>query len=86
MNKKVALVTLIEASVLLSDEDKLALLDRVPALNDKQVTALGKFLAAERQFALDHEDDIRRSMEKLMGTLDLPEKKTVFIGSGKPQD
>ena len=64
MNKKIALVTLIEASIILSDEDRLMLLDLVPGLTDKQVDALGKFFALERQFILSHEDEVKEKLEE----------------------
>ena len=83
MQKKEALVTLLEASFVFSDEDKLALIDRVPALNDKQVDALGKYLAREREFVLEQEEDIRNNMDELMNELDKPEPEKVYVGQGK---
>lgn len=83
MNRKIALVTLIEASLFFSDEDKLALIERVPSLNDKQVETLGKFLAAERQFALDHEAEIRHQFDQLIADMEDADN-TVYVGSGKP--
>lgn len=83
MNKKIALVTLIEASIILADEDRLMLLDLVPGLTEKQVEALGKFFALERQFVLSHEDDVKQKIDELLTNLDDNEKDTVYIGSGK---
>jgi hypothetical protein len=83
MNKKIALVTLIEASIILADEDRLMLLDLVPGLTEKQVEALGKFFALERQFVLSHEDDVKQKIDELLTNLDDTEKDTVYIGSGK---
>lgn len=79
MNKKVALITLIEASMVLTPEEKLDLIDGVPGLNEFQVDALGKFLAIERQTLLDNElyimEDVRRKLSN---------DNTVYVGVGKP--
>lgn len=83
MQKKEALVTLIESGFVFSDEDKLALIDRVPALNDRQVDMLGKYLAREREFVLEHEDDIRKQMDELLTELDKPKVEQVYVGEGK---
>lgn len=83
MNKKVSLVTLIEASITLSDDDKLALIDRVPSLNEKQVDALGKFFATERQLILDHKSQILVQFDALLAELGKKDNR-VLVGSGKP--
>lgn len=84
MNKKIALVTLIEASFILSDEDRMRLLDLVPGLNDRQVEALGKFFALERQFVLAHEDDLRQQFDILVTELERGSREKIYIGTGKP--
>lgn len=83
MNKKVALVTLIEASVLFTDDDKLALIEKVPSLNDKQVDALGKYFAIERQFVLDHKEELSNQVDGMLSELDKA-SHTVYVGTGKP--
>ncbi len=83
MNKKVALVTLIEASVLLTDDDKLTLIDRVPALTDQQVDVIGKYLAAERQFVLGHKKELSDSFDAMLEEL-VKGQDTVYVGTGKP--
>ena len=83
-NNKIALVTLIEASILLSDEDKLELMDEVPAMTDQRVEALGKFLSMEREFAIEHETAIRAHMQALLDNLDAQSDKRVYVGTGKP--
>ncbi len=83
MNKKIALVTLIEASIILSDDDRLMLLDLVPGLTDHQVDALGKFFALERQYVLSHEDDVKQKLDSILTELDKTDHETVFVGSGK---
>jgi len=84
MNKKVALVTLIESSFLLSPDDKLALIDRVPTLNEKQVNTIGKFLAQERQIILDHKQDLTTRFESMLTELEHEDTNRVYVGSGKP--
>lgn len=83
MNKKVALVNLIEASVLLSNEDKLGLIDRVPALTDKQADVLGRYFASERQFVLEHRDELMQEMQKFLDELER-ETSAQSVGVGKP--
>lgn len=86
MNKKIALVDLIEASILLTAEQKLLLLEELPGFNEKQVTALGTFLAMEQQFINEHKDEILVHMKQIYNDLHLEEQQTnqVFVGSGKP--
>lgn len=86
MNNKIALVDLIEASVLLTAEQKLVVLDELPSFTEKQVNALGSFLALEQQFIADHKEEILDNMKKLYEELRLEEAQTkqVFVGSGKP--
>ena len=81
MNKKIALTHLIEASILFTDEDKLSLIRYVPSLTDKEVDTLGKYLASERQFVLDHETEITEQMEELLAPSDTPAPEQVFVGS-----
>lgn len=82
MNKKVALVNLIEASVLLTDEDKLVLIEKVPGLTDKQVDVAGKYFATERQFVLDHRDELSNNLDAMLLELEKNQNQ-VFVGSGK---
>lgn len=86
MNNKIALVDLIEASVLLTAEQKLVVLDELPSFTEKQVNALGSFLALEQQFIADHKEEILDNMKKLYEELRLEEAQTkqVFVGTGKP--
>lgn len=85
MHKKKALLTLIEASLSFSDEDKLTLIERVPALTDKQVDMIGAYLVRERQFVLEHEEDIRKQMDALMVELEKSESEKVYVGQGKAE-
>lgn len=83
MNKKIALVTLIEASVLFTDDDKLALIGKVPSLNDKQVDALGKYFAAEREFVLDHKAELSQQLDVMLAELGKGDN-AVYVGTGRP--
>ena len=85
MNKKIALVTLIEASILLSSDDKLALIDAVPGFNEKQVMALGKMLAEERAVLLANEEMIMQTIKTKLDAISAEgQSNTVYIGTGKP--
>ncbi len=85
MNKKIALVTLIEASILLSSDDKLALIDAVPGFNERQVMTLGKMLAEERAVLLANEESIMQTIKTKLDAISTQEKSnTVYIGTGKP--
>jgi len=87
MDKKVALVTLIENSFVLPNEVKLELLGRVEGLSDTDVEKLGTFLAAERQFVLDHEKGVRDSVAEILQMLDTPKPEpgdAVYVGTGRP--
>ncbi len=86
MNKKIALVDIIEASILLTAEQKLLLLDELPAFTEIQVNALGSFLAMEQQFITDHSEEILANMKKIYEDLHLGDAPTnqVFVGTGRP--
>lgn len=77
---------LIEASILLTAEQKLTVLDELPAFTEKQVNALGSFLALEQEFLSDHREEILENMKKLYEQLHLADAQTkqVFVGTGKP--
>lgn len=86
MNNKIALVDLIQASILLTAEQKLTLLDELPSFTEKQGNALGSFLSLEQEFITDHKEEILDNMKKLYQELHLEEAQTkqIFVGSGKP--
>lgn len=81
MNKKIALVTLIETSMVATTEEKLVFIDMVPELTDAQVDALGKYLARERDVVLSEEGDIMETLQRSMNTAG----QQVFVGSGKAE-
>ncbi len=86
MNNKIALVDLIQASILLTAEQKLTLLDELPSFTEKQVMALGSFLAMEQEFITEHKEEILANMKKIYEELHLGDTPTnqVFVGTGKP--
>jgi hypothetical protein len=84
MNKKIVLVDLIQASILLTAEQKLAVLDGLPSFTEKQVDALGTFLAMEQQFIKDHSDEILANMKAIYRDLGLEDVDQVYVGVGKP--
>lgn len=87
MDKKLALVTLVEHSIVLSDEAKLALLAKMDTITDEEVEKLGAFLATERDYVLENQDGIKKSVAEVMQELAsyTPEpKEQVYVGTGKP--
>ena len=87
MNKKLALVTLLEASLMLTAEEKLDLIDAVPGLNDRQVDALGVCLARERELVLANEPAVMSDIQKKLDDIanqDEQRPDTIYVGVGKP--
>lgn len=84
MHKKEALVTLIEASFLLSSDEKLMLLDSVPAFTDKQVDTVGTMLARERALVLANEQPIKEVVAMHLEPI-AQQHDTVYVGEGKAE-
>lgn len=97
MNKKIALVKLIRASLIVSNDDKLALLGKIETMSDEDVEKLGEFLAAEHDFIAQHEAGLRLSVGEIMEEMkrwnpgedsarptgaDATDR--VYVGTGKP--
>lgn len=90
MNKRLALVTLIKHSLLLSSDVKIALLRRVGDLKENDVQMLGNYLAAELQFVKDNAQKIQEYADTLVKYFSLnpmtPKKDNpdmVYVGTGK---
>ena len=90
MNKRLALVTLIKHSLLLSADIKISLLKRVGDLEENDVQTLGNYLAAELQFVKDNAQKIQEyagslvdyfTLNPLIPTNDNPDK--VYVGTGR---
>ncbi len=99
MNKKIALVTLIRHSLILPDATKIDLITSLPSLNDRQVEALGMFLAKEREQLLESESQIMARIDEILVELDKTTSRKpasggpvqaedqiekLYVGSGKP--
>ena len=69
MNKKTALITLVNSSYLLSDELKKEMLNRVDSFTDEQIDSLGKFLALQKKKSLETNLATIKSIDKLMKLL-----------------
>ena len=85
MNNKIALLTLIDASVVLSTDEKIRLIDAVPSFTQQDVDTLGNYLRKEREFVLNNEDlileIIAKNFEKI-GSTNQDDK--VYVGIGLP--
>jgi len=86
--KRNALLTLIEGSILLSYGQKLDIIDTFPSLTEEQIDALGKFLATEEQARELFADDIKKGTEQVLSDIvgeDITKASdnAVFVGSGK---
>ena len=82
--KRKAVLTLIESSVLLSYTQKLDLIEQYPLLTQDQLDALGKFLATEEKIREDFGEDIEQGMERVLETIvgaPVSPPKTVYVGS-----
>lgn len=86
MDKKRALVTLIEQSFFLQNETKLALLGRVKAMSEEDVIKLGTFLSAEHAFVVKNEKLIKERTAAAIASLTAGDtsKEPVYYGQGKP--
>jgi hypothetical protein len=88
--KRTAILTLLEGSVLLSYEQKLDIIDIFPKLTEAQIDALGKFLAAEEKIREDFPEDVQKGVESILSQIVgesvtmPPDDDTVYIGTGKP--
>jgi hypothetical protein len=73
MKKKMALITLVSNSLVLSDKSKLDLIKIIPSLDDNRVIKLGQLFATEQKYIGDNAQDI---IEK---TLELAKSKPVSV-------
>lgn len=84
--KRDALLTLIEGSILLSYEQKLDVIENFPLLSEEQIDALGAFLAAEEKIREEFGEDIQQGVEKVLSEIvgeTIAENNTVYVGTGK---
>ena len=66
MDKKTALLTLLETSFWVPDAVKKELRLKVDSLTEAQIDEIGKFLVKEREIVLRDEDKILAETEKLL--------------------
>jgi len=66
MDKKTALVTLLETSFWVTDPVKKEILARMDSLTEKDIDILGKFLVKEREVMIRDEDKILADSAKLL--------------------
>lgn len=81
--KRDALLTLLEGSVLLSYEQKLDLVENFPLLNEEQIDALGSFLSSEEKIREEFGEDIQRGVEKVLTEIvgePMGDTNTVYVG------
>lgn len=60
MNKKRALVILVENSLIFTDEQKKEILQTIPQMNDEHVEQIGSFFRYEMEFRDKNQDEIMR--------------------------
>lgn len=85
--KQNAVLTLIEDSVLLSYEQKLDLVENFADLDEEQIDALGKFLAAEEKIREEFPEDIQKGVERVLSQIvgeKIVKPDTVYVGIGRP--
>jgi hypothetical protein len=66
MDKKTALLTLLENSFWISDTDKRNILLKIDTLTDAQIDQLGKFLVEERDIMIQDKDKILNNSNSLL--------------------
>lgn len=66
MEKKIALIQLIENSFLISDILKKTLLEKVEFMKDEDVEKIGKFLVWERDVVLADEEGFLKEIDKVI--------------------
>jgi hypothetical protein len=69
MNKRTALVTLLENSFWITDEAKIAVYKKINTLTDDQVMTLGKSLAAVQDYMISHKEEIIKNSETLINSI-----------------
>ncbi len=86
MDKKLALITLIEQSFFLPNEAKLALLGKVKGMSEEDVVKLGKFLSAEHAFVVKNEKLVKERTAAVVASLSAGDtaKEPVYYGKGNP--
>ena len=71
MNKKEALVLLLQNSLMVTDSEKKKILHKMSSLSDEQIDALGTFLSYEQVCMVENRDTLIKQTKLLMNTLEL---------------
>lgn len=71
MDKKTALIILLENSFIVPDKAKVAILKQLDKLPPAQIDALGKMLAQERELLLKDKGAILKRSKLLLDTIEL---------------
>lgn len=71
MNKKEALVLLLQNSLMVTDSEKKKILYKLDILTQEQIDALGTFLSYEQVCLLENKEQILKQTKLLMNTLEL---------------
>ena len=71
MNKKEALVLLLQNSLMVTDLEKKKILHKMSSLSDEQIDALGTFLSYEQVCMIENKDTLIKQTKLLMNTLEL---------------
>jgi hypothetical protein len=69
MDKKTALVTLLENSFWIRDAVKINILKHINTLTDVQIDILGRFLAEEQKYIVSHKDEIMANSNKILDAI-----------------
>ena len=71
MNKKEALVLLLQNSLMVTDLEKKKILHKMNSLSNEQIDALGTFLSYEQVCMIENKDTLIKQTKLLMNTLEL---------------
>ena len=71
MEKKDALILLLQNSLIVTDKEKKKILHKLAALSSSQIDALGTFLSYEQVCLMENKDTLLKQTKLLMNTLEL---------------
>jgi len=71
MNKKEALILLLQNSLMVTDFEKKKILHRLDLLSSEQIDTLGRFLSYEQVCLVENKEKLLKQTKLLMNTLEL---------------
>lgn len=71
MNKKEALLLLLQNSLMVSDSEKKKIYHKIDTLSSEQIDALGTFLSYEQIALIENKEILLKQTQLLMNTLEL---------------